>query len=72
MLRVTLELPSPSRGMYDPEAFLVTPDGAWDYTFDPWPVRHVSVAAKNGLAYHIVVMSYGPFPDRVFLTVDFP
>ena len=69
-MRVTLELPSRSRGLYDPEAFLVTPDRTWDVTFDPWPVRHVSMPVKSGLTYHVVVMSYGPFPDTVFLTVD--
>jgi hypothetical protein len=69
-LGVTLELPSRSRGMYDPEAFLVTPQGDWDFTSDPWPVRHVSSAAKGGLTYGIVVMSYGPFPDTVYLTVN--
>ena len=71
-VRVSLELPSPSRGLHDPEAFLVTPSGDWNFTADSWPIRHVTIAARSGLTYGIIVMSYGPFPDTVYLKVDFP
>lgn len=58
-----------SRGFYNPEVFLVTPEGHWVYSDDPaWPERQVSLPAKTGLTYRIVVISYGPFPDGFELT----
>jgi len=68
-LAVTLTVARPSRGMYDPELFLVAPDGSWLYAGEGWPERHLEGPAKSGLKYHIVVICYGPFPDAFVLTV---
>jgi hypothetical protein len=60
----------PSRGLSNPEIFLIAPDGSWTWSGDGWPERHVTMAARNGLVYRIVVISYGPFPDAFALTVE--
>ena len=60
----------PTRGIYDPEVFLVAPDGAWTFSTEGWPDRQVSFAARSGLSYLVVVISYGPFPDAFTLKVE--
>jgi hypothetical protein len=60
----------PSRGMTNPEIFLIAPGGSWTWSDEGWPERHVKMAATNGVVYRIVVISYGPFPDVFALTVD--
>ena len=55
----TLTWVGPSRGLYDPDVFLVGPDGAWEYAADAWPEKHVGIRVRNGLTYRVVVMSYG-------------
>jgi hypothetical protein len=69
-LTITLELPSPSRGLADPEVILIAPNGAWDFTSDAWPLRHVAMDAQSDKTYRIVVISYGPFPDTVYVQAD--
>jgi hypothetical protein len=59
-LRATLRWEGPSRGVYDPELFLISPDGAWVYSEDPWPERHLSFHGSTGQTYRIVVIGYQP------------
>jgi hypothetical protein len=46
--------------VYDPELFLVSPDGAWVYSEDPWPERHLTFRGSLGQIYRIVVIGYRP------------
>jgi hypothetical protein len=62
-------MPGLSRGLYNPELFLVTA-GGWDYVGSRWPEVQGSLAVKGGLLYRIVIISYGPFPDRLILMVE--
>lgn len=55
----TLTWAGPSRGVYDPDVFLVAPDGAWEYADDAWPEKHVRIRVRSGQTYRVVVMSYG-------------
>ena len=59
-LRATLKWEGPSRGVYDPELFVISPDGAWVYSEDPWPERHLSFRGSAGQTYRIVVIGYQP------------
>jgi hypothetical protein len=59
-LRATLKWEGPSRGVYDPELFLVSPDGAWVYSEDPCPERHLTFHGSTGQTYRIVVIGYQP------------
>jgi hypothetical protein len=59
-LRATLKWQGPSRGVYDPELFLISPNGAWVYSEDPWPERHVSFRGSAGQIYRILVIGYQP------------
>jgi hypothetical protein len=68
-LRVTLKWDGPSLGMYDPELFLVSPDGVWLYSEDLWPARHLVFDGSAGQTYRIVVIGYFP-PRRFELLVD--
>ena len=68
-LRAILKWEGPSRGVYDPELFLISPDGAWVYSEDPWPERHLSFSGSNGQTYRIVVIGYQP-PLAFELLVD--
>jgi hypothetical protein len=52
---------SPSRGIWDPDVFIVAPDGRWDSG---------ALQVQQGLIYRILVMSYGPFPDAIRLTLE--
>jgi hypothetical protein len=56
--RATLKWDGPSRGLYDPELFLISPDGAWDYSDDPWPERRLSFHGSTGQTYRLVVIGY--------------
>ena len=56
--RVTLKWEGPSHGLYDPELFLVPPEGAWAYADDPWPERELVFHASAGKTYRIVVIGY--------------
>ena len=69
-LRTTLQIPGLSRGLYNPEMFLVTATGGWEYVGSSWPTLEGSLPVKAGLLYRIVIMSYGPFPDTLSLSVD--
>ena len=70
-LVATLTWPGPSRGLlYDPDVFLVAPNGLWVYSQDQWPEKHATLPATSGLTYRIVVMSYGQAPLPFVLSVD--
>ena len=56
----TLTWAGPSRGqLYNPYVFLAAPDGGWEYTKYAWPEKHVTIPARSGLTYGVVVMSSG-------------
>jgi hypothetical protein len=59
-VRATLKWAGPSRGVYDPELFLISPDGAWIYSDDPWPERHLTFYGSTGETYRILVIGYQP------------
>jgi hypothetical protein len=69
-LVATMTGTGPSRGLSNPEIFLIAPDGRWTWSGEGWPERHVDMAATSGLVYRVVVISYGPFPDAFALMVD--
>jgi hypothetical protein len=58
-LLVAMRWAGPSRGLHDPDVFVVAPDGRWDYAPDAWPEKHVSLPVKGGQTIRIVVLSYG-------------
>ena len=58
--RAILKWEGPSRGVYDPELFLILPNGVWIYSEDPWPERYVSFHGSTGQTYRIVVIGYQP------------
>lgn len=61
---------TPSRGLDDPDVFLAAPDGQWEFARDAWPEKHVTIRARSGVTYHVVVMNYGE-PELSFgLRVD--
>jgi hypothetical protein len=67
----TLMWTGPSRGpLYDPDVFLAAPDGQWDYAHDAWPEKHVTIRARGGVIYRVVVISYGEADFRFGLRVD--
>ena len=68
-LVVTLSWPPPSRGVYDPELFLIAPDESWIYADDVPPNRRGTLPIARGGKYRIVVIAYGAFPDRFELAV---
>jgi hypothetical protein len=70
MVVATLTWAGPSRGLYDPDVFLVAPDGEWEYATDAWPEKHVTMHARAGLTYHVVVLSYGASELSFGLLVD--
>jgi hypothetical protein len=63
-----LKWEGPSRGLYDPELFVVSPDGAWVYSGDPSP-RDLSFLGSTGQTYRIVVISYQP-PQKFEVLVE--
>jgi len=68
-LRVTLRWEGPSRGVYDPELFLVSLNGSWVYAEDPWPERHLDFHGRAGQTYRILVIGYQP-PQPFDLVVE--
>lgn len=58
-LLVAMRWAGPSRGMYDPDVFLVASDGRWEYALEAWPEKHVSLTVMRGQTIRIVVLSYG-------------
>jgi hypothetical protein len=70
LILATLRWPGPSRGLYDPDVFIVAPDGAWVYAADPWPEKHASLPVKSGQTYSIVVLCYGESSQTFALVVD--
>ena len=69
-LVVTLAWPPPSRGVYDPELFLIAPDQSWIYADVVPPNRRGTIRIARGGKYRIVVLAYGQFPDRFELAVE--
>ena len=69
-LVVTLTWPPPSRGIYDPELFLIAPDQSWIYADIVRPNRRGTIQIARGGKYRIVVLAYGQFPDRFELAVE--
>jgi hypothetical protein len=71
VITATLTWTGPSRGLlYDPDVFLAAPDGQWDFAHDAWPEKHVTIRARSGVTYRVVVMSYGDAELRFGLRVD--
>jgi hypothetical protein len=70
ILRALVEWTGPTRGVGNSEVFLVPPDGSWTYAADEWPEKRVSLSVHEGLTYHVVLISYGPFPDFFKLNTD--
>jgi hypothetical protein len=69
-LVATLMAHGPSRGIWDPDLFLVGPDESWIWAGDPRPGRRGSMSVSRGATYRLVVVAYGPFPDRFELTAE--
>ena len=65
-----MTFPPPSRGLFDPDLFLVAPDGNWVYAPDKSTDRLATLPVKAGLTYHIVVFGYGPLEQTFTLSVD--
>ena len=71
VITATLTWTGPSRGLlYDPDVFLAAPDVGWEYARDAWPEKHVTIRARSGVTYRVVVMSYGESELRFGLRVD--
>jgi hypothetical protein len=58
-LVAVMQWTGPSRGLYDPDLFLLAPDGVWTYASDAWPEKHTEMIVERGKTYRIVVLSYG-------------
>jgi hypothetical protein len=69
-LVATLTWPGASRGLWDPDLFLVTPDQSWIWAGELRPGKRGSIPVSRGASYRLVILSYGPFPDRFELAVD--
>lgn len=69
MMFATLQWPEPSRGLYNPDVFLVAHDGTWVYAPDGPTQKQARLVVKAGLVYHVVVLSYGTVPQAFRLTV---
>jgi hypothetical protein len=59
-LLATLRWVGSPRGLYDPDVFIVAPDGAWAFSDQGWPEKYATLPARRSLTYRIVVMAYGP------------
>jgi hypothetical protein len=70
VIAATLTWTGPSRGQYDPDVFLAAPDGYWDFAPAAWPEKHVTIRARSGVTYRVVVMSYGESELSFGLRVD--
>jgi hypothetical protein len=55
--------------VYDPELFVISPDGAWVYAEDSWPERHLSFRGSAGQTYRIMVIGYQP-PQKFEVLVE--
>ena len=64
VLRFIVEWSGAPRGIYNSELFLIAPDDSWEYAPDEWPEKRVSRRVQSGVTYNLVLISYGPFPDR--------
>jgi hypothetical protein len=68
-LSATLKWAGPSRDLYDPDLFLVAPDGRWELAPVGYPEKQVSLGARAGGAYRAVVLSYSASPLEFELLV---
>src|SRR5262245_11968502 len=59
-----------SRGMYNTEMFVVSPNEGWMCAGNSWPDQSISVTAQNREKFRLVVLSYGPFPDEFQIRAD--
>ena len=62
-LRISLTWAGPTRGISDPDLFLVSADGSWLLADGAWPVRRVTSPGTIGSSYRIVVLSYAQALD---------
>lgn len=62
--------PVPDRGFWNPEVFIAAPSGAWNPPEYGVTANSVSMRGDAGLTYLVVVISYGPFPDRLRVSVE--
>lgn len=69
-LVASVTLPVPDRGWWNPEVFIAAPDGDWREPEYGRTANSVSMSARAGLTYLVVVISYGPFPDVSPLSVE--
>jgi hypothetical protein len=46
--------------VYDPELFVISPDGTWEYSGGWWPERYVSLHVSTGQTVRILVIGYQP------------
>jgi hypothetical protein len=69
LMLATLQWSEPRRGLFDPDVFLVAPDGVWVYAPDGSGAKQAGLSVKAGLVYHVVVLSYGTEPQAFKLTV---
>jgi hypothetical protein len=69
-LLVRVKWTGPASSIYEPDLFLVGAEGDWGWTGAAWPEKQGTLLVKSGLLYHIVVLSYGPFPDTFAVTAD--
>jgi hypothetical protein len=60
----------PNRGIWNPDVFVTTRDGLVFYPDFGWPTNHASGPVVAGFTYLVAVMSYGPFPDVLKLTIE--
>jgi hypothetical protein len=69
-LLVRVKWTGPARGSFEPDLFLVTAEGFWVWAGAGWPDKQGTLLVKSGLTYHLVVISYGPFPDTFAVSAD--
>ena len=67
----TLRWPPPSRGKSDPDVFLVSASGLWEFAADRSPEKQVTFPAKDHESYRVVILAYGLEPQPFELSVQF-
>ena len=69
-LVAAVTFPMPDRGFWNPEVFIAAPNGDWNQPRRGQTTNSVSMRAEAGLTYLVVVISYGPFPDALRMSVE--
>ena len=67
-LEATLIWEGLDRGFYNPDLFLVAPDESWIWANELFRKKQGTARISAGETHRLVVLSYGPFPDRFELT----